>query len=209
MFFERLCFSRTEQNYSFALYRFPILTLVLFISLLIMCRITLQATCSSVFDGEELKKLGEQFGQSGLSIINHVNSLLGVPISAADNQKTYEKVKGFITKGQSDVSDWNSPRGEVAGDVIRFFYIVICPCVQLETELVKLKESVRKNLDPKIVEKIDDFEKEIKKQSADAKSLFEDKVAKPINDKYKDDVKKITDSVLKTTKDVEVSSNTL
>lgn len=62
-----------------------------------------KAIASSIFDGEELKKLGEQFGQSGLSIINHVNTLLGIPISASDNQKTYDKIKTVITKGQTDV----------------------------------------------------------------------------------------------------------
>lgn len=35
--------------------------------------------------------------------------------------------------------------------------------------------------------------------------MFEDKVGKPINDKYKDDVKKFSESVLKSTKDIEVS----
>lgn len=77
----------------------------------------------------------------------------------------------------------------------------------MESELAKVRELVRKNLDSKVLEKIDDLEKEIKKQSADAKALFEDKIAKPINDKYKDDVKKITDTVLKNTKEVEVSLN--
>lgn len=80
---------------------------------------------------------------------------------------------------------------------------ILCP--QLEAELVKLKESARKSLDPKIFEKIDELEKEFKKQTAEAKTMFEDKVGKPVNDKYKDDVKKFTESVLKSTKDIEVS----
>lgn len=58
---------------------------------------------ASVFDGEEVKKIGDQFGQSSLSIINHINQLLGIPISAADNQKTYDKVKAFVTKSQAEV----------------------------------------------------------------------------------------------------------
>lgn len=77
--------------------------------------------------------------------------------------------------------------------------------MQLETELGKLKESVRKSADPKVAEKIDELEKEIKKQTTEAKAYFEDKVGKPINEKYKDDVKKFSDSVLKSTKDIEVS----
>lgn len=78
-------------------------------------------------------------------------------------------------------------------------------CSQLEAELVKLKESARKSLDPKIFEKIDELEKEFKKQTAEVKTILEDKVGKPINDKYKDDVKKFSESVLKSTKDIEVS----
>lgn len=78
-------------------------------------------------------------------------------------------------------------------------------CSQLEGELVKLKESARKSLDPKVFEKIDELEKEFKKQTTEAKTLFEDKVGKPINDKYKDDVKKFSESVLRSTKDIEVS----
>lgn len=64
---------------------------------------------------------------------------------------------------------------------------------------------VRKNTDPKLVEKIDELEKEVKKHATDAKTFFDDKIGKPINDKYKDDVKKISDAVLKSTKDVEAS----
>lgn len=75
----------------------------------------------------------------------------------------------------------------------------------MEAEAIKLKDIVRKNADPKLVEKIDEFEKEVKKHTADAKTFFDDKIGKPINDKYKDDVKKISDSVLKSTKDIEVS----
>lgn len=60
--------------------------------------------CTSVFDGDELKKIGEQFGQSAISISNHLNQLLGIPSSSVDAQKTYDKVKSFVTKGVSDVS---------------------------------------------------------------------------------------------------------
>jgi len=76
----------------------------------------------------------------------------------------------------------------------------------LEVEAGKLKEIVRKNSDPKLVEKLDELEKELKKHTADAKTFFEDKVGKPITDKYKDDVKKISESVQKSTKEIEVSN---
>lgn len=76
---------------------------------------------------------------------------------------------------------------------------------QLEVEVGKLREIVRKNTDPKVLEKVDELEKEVKKHTADAKTFFEDKVSKPINDKYKDDIKKISESVLKSTKEFEVN----
>lgn len=75
----------------------------------------------------------------------------------------------------------------------------------METEVGKLREIVRKNVDPKYFEKFDELEKDFKKQATEAKILFEDKVGKPINDKYKDDVKKVSEAVLKSTKDIEVS----
>lgn len=70
--------------------------------------------------------------------------------------------------------------------------------------MTKLKDVVSKNLDPKIGEKIDELDKEIRKHTAEVKALFDEKVGKPITDKYKDDLKKLTDSVLKSTKEVEV-----
>lgn len=76
----------------------------------------------------------------------------------------------------------------------------------MEGEFAKLRELVYKNTDVKLTKKLDEFEKEIKKQSAEAKQLFEEKIGKPVNEKYKDDVKKLADSVLKSTKDIEVSS---
>lgn len=93
--------------------------------------------------------------------------------------------------------------------IFAVFRVFIRNSLQLETEVGKLREIVRKNVDPKLVEKFDDLEKEIKKQATDAKALFDDKVGKPINDKYKDDVKKISEAVLKSTKDIEVSRNAL
>ncbi|VVC31249.1 Hypothetical protein CINCED_3A022248 [Cinara cedri] len=136
-----------------------------------------QAMANSVFDGDELRKVSDQFGQSSLAIVNHLNELFGIPISATENQKTYEKVRSYVIKSQSE----------------------------LETEITKLKDLVNKHVDPKISEKINELEKEIKKQTTDAKALFEEKVGKPITDKYKDDLKKLTDSVIKTTKEVETT----
>jgi len=66
-----------------------------------------------------------------------------------------------------------------------------------------LKDIVRKNADPKLVEKYDELEKELKKQLSSAKDVFEEKVVKPIGEKV--ELKKITENVIKTTKDMEVS----
>lgn len=73
----------------------------------------------------------------------------------------------------------------------------------METEANKMKEIVRKNADPKLVEKYDELEKELKKQLSNAKDIFEEKVVKPVGDKI--EMKKITENVIKTTKEMEVS----
>jgi len=57
---------------------------------------------TSVFDGEELKKIGEQLSQSAISIANHLGQLGGTS-NSIDAQKTYDKVKSFVTKGVADV----------------------------------------------------------------------------------------------------------
>lgn len=59
---------------------------------------------ASVLEGEDLKKVGEQFVSSALSVTGHLNTLLGIPYTTADAQKTYDKVKSFVTKGATDVS---------------------------------------------------------------------------------------------------------
>ncbi|MBO8666620.1 hypothetical protein INO76_16465, partial [Staphylococcus aureus] len=68
-----------------------------------------------------------------------------------------------------------------------------------------MKDIVRKNADPKLVEKYDELEKELKKHLSTAKDMFEDKVVKPIGEKV--ELKKITENVIKTTKDMEATMN--
>ncbi|KAF0759933.1 Uncharacterized protein FWK35_00022081 [Aphis craccivora] len=111
------------------------------------------------------------------SALSISNHILGLYPNSADAQKSIDKVKSLITKGISDI----------------------------ETEATKMKEIVRKNADPKLVEKYDDLEKEFKKQITDAKNIFDDKVGKPLNEKY--DVKKISENILKSTKDLETTVN--
>lgn len=157
-----------------------------------------------MFDGEEIKKVGEQFAQSSVNVVNHFSQLLGFPTNNVDVSKNFEKLKTLTTKGIADVRQFLSYIFRVVRVFITIFFF-FDSFSQLETELGKLRETVRKNLDPKVVEKFDELEKELKKQTADAKVLFDDKVAKPINDKYKDDVKKISEALVKSTKDIEVS----
>lgn len=57
---------------------------------------------ASVFDGEEMKKVGEQMSQSAISIANHFVQLTGTS-NSVDAQKTYDKVKSFVTRGVADV----------------------------------------------------------------------------------------------------------
>lgn len=61
----------------------------------------------------------------------------------------------------------------------------------------------RKNADPKLVEKMDEIEKELKKHANDAKSLVDEKFTKPLNEKL--ELKKLSESLIKTTKEIEVS----
>ncbi|XP_050428131.1 uncharacterized protein LOC126838068 [Adelges cooleyi] len=137
-----------------------------------------QAMSASLFDGEDLKKIAEQFSQSSLSIAQHMKELFGVTPNS-DAQKTIDKYKTYITKGTSE----------------------------LEAEIGKLRDILRRNSDPKIIEKVDEYEKDLKKYTAEAKQYIDDKVGKPINDKYKDDIKKITDQIIKVTKDAEGTVN--
>ena len=69
----------------------------------------------------------------------------------------------------------------------------------MDTEANKMMDIVRKNADPKLVEKYDDLQKELKKHLGTAKDLFEDKIGEKV------ELNKITEKVLKTTKDMEVS----
>ncbi|XP_050424587.1 uncharacterized protein LOC126835805 [Adelges cooleyi] len=137
-----------------------------------------QAMSASLFDGEELKKIVEQFSQSSLSVSQHVSELVGVTPNS-DTQKIIDNYKTYITKGTSD----------------------------FEAELSKLRTILLKNADPKIAEKIDEYEKDLKKYVTEAKQYIDDKVGKPINDKYKNDIKKVTDQIIKVTKDAESTVN--
>ncbi|CAI6344624.1 unnamed protein product [Macrosiphum euphorbiae] len=111
------------------------------------------------------------------SLMSAANHLVAIVPNSGDAQKSIEKFRTIMTKGFAD----------------------------METEANKIEDIVRKNADPKLVEKYDDLEKELKKQISTAKDLFEDKIGKPINEKL--DVKQITESLTRTTKDIEAIVN--
>lgn len=58
---------------------------------------------STVFDGEEIKKVGEQIGQSAVNVANHFSQLLGFPSSTVDVPKNFDKLKTMTVKGLTDV----------------------------------------------------------------------------------------------------------
>ncbi|XP_025423252.1 uncharacterized protein LOC112692715 isoform X2 [Sipha flava] len=136
-----------------------------------------QAMSASLFDGEEVKKVAEQFTLSAATVGSHMASLIGFPANPADAQKNIEKIKSVVTNGIND----------------------------LEDQAGKLREAVRKQASPTLIEKFDEVEKELKKHAAEAKKFLEDKVSKPIDEKYKDDVKKFSESIIKSTKDLEAT----
>ena len=69
----------------------------------------------------------------------------------------------------------------------------------MDTDINKMMDIVRKNADPKLVEKYDDLEKELKKHLGAVKDLLEDKNGEKV------ELNKIIENVIKTTKDMEVS----
>lgn len=69
----------------------------------------------------------------------------------------------------------------------------------MKTEDAKLRENISEKSDPQVLERINEMETEIKKQTTEAKAHFKEKVTKPINEEFKDNIMKIPDSVLKAT----------
>ncbi|CAI6371269.1 unnamed protein product [Macrosiphum euphorbiae] len=126
---------------------------------------------------EEVEDLKKVADQISQTFMSVVNHLVGIALNSSDVQKSIEKCRTIITKGFAD----------------------------METEANKMKDIVRKNADPKLVEKYDDLEKELKKQLGTAKDLFEDKIVKPVGEKV--ELNKITENVIKTTKDMEATMN--
>eukprot|EP00102_Acyrthosiphon_pisum_P008134 XP_003244311.3 PREDICTED: uncharacterized protein LOC100571484 [Acyrthosiphon pisum] len=111
------------------------------------------------------------------TFVSVANHLVRITPNSADAQKSIEIVRTILTKGFTDI----------------------------EIEVNKMKDIVRKNTDPKLVEKYDELEKDLKKHLSTAKDVFVDKVVKPIGEKV--ELKKITEKVIKTTKDMEATMN--
>ncbi|CAI6359532.1 unnamed protein product [Macrosiphum euphorbiae] len=121
----------------------------------------------------EVEDLKKVADQMSQTFMSVANHLVRIAPDSGDAQKSIEKIRTIITKGFAD----------------------------METEANKMKEIVRKNADPKLVEKYDDLEKELKKQLGTAKDLFEDKIGEKV------ELNKITENVIKTTKDMEATMN--
>ncbi|CAI6375946.1 unnamed protein product [Macrosiphum euphorbiae] len=136
-----------------------------------------QAMSAATGTTVEVEDLIKVADQMSQTFMSVVNHLVGIAPNSGDAQKSIEKFRTIMTKGFAD----------------------------MVTEANKMKDIVRKNADPKLVEKYDDFEKELKKYLGTAKDLFEDKIVKPIGEKV--ELKKFTENVIKTTKDVEATMN--
>ncbi|CAI6377840.1 unnamed protein product [Macrosiphum euphorbiae] len=131
-----------------------------------------QAMSAATVTTVEVEDLKKVADQLSQTFMSVANHLVGIAPNSGDAQKSIEKFKTIMTKGFAD----------------------------MVTEANKMKDIVRKNADPKLVDKYEDLEKELKKHLGTAKDLFEDKIVKPIGEKV--ELKKI---VIKTTKDMEVS----
>ncbi|KAL4143527.1 hypothetical protein QTP88_005847 [Uroleucon formosanum] len=136
-----------------------------------------QTMSASTGSTAEVEEIKKVAEQISQTFTSVANHLVGIAPNSADAQKSVEKFRTIMSKGFTDI----------------------------ETEANKLKDIVRKNADPKLVEKYDELEKELKKQLNSAKDIFEEKVVKPISDKV--ELKKITENVIKTTKDMETTVN--
>jgi len=128
--------------------------------------------------------------------------LTGLYPTSADAQKPIDKFKGLILKGITDVR-MNNLNCILLFYLFSNIFLIVHLHPQVEAQALKMREIVRKNFDPSLVEKFDNVEKEFKKNAADIKLFLDDKITKPINDKY--DLKKMSELILKTTKDLEVS----
>ncbi|NP_001280360.1 uncharacterized protein LOC100166257 precursor [Acyrthosiphon pisum] len=136
-----------------------------------------QAMSAATGSTPEVEDIKKVAEQMSQTFMSVANHLVGITPNSADAQKSIEKFRTIMTKGFTDI----------------------------ETEANKMKDIVRKNADPKLVEKYDELEKELKKHLSTAKDMFEDKVVKPISEKV--ELKKITEKVIKTTKDMEATVN--
>ncbi|XP_060878956.1 uncharacterized protein LOC132951203 [Metopolophium dirhodum] len=136
-----------------------------------------QAMSAATGTTPEVEDLKKVAEQMSLTVMSVANHVMGIAPNSADAQKSVEKFRTVMSKGFTDI----------------------------ETEANKMKEIVLKNADVKLVEKFNDLEKELKKHFNTAKEMLEDKVIKPIGEKV--ELKKITENVIKTTKDMEATMN--
>ncbi|CAI6370778.1 unnamed protein product [Macrosiphum euphorbiae] len=128
---------------------------------------------------------------------------VGQAMSAATNTTVeVEDLKKVADQmSQTFMSVANQLLGNAQKFIEQFGTIMTKGFEDIDTEANKMMDIVRKNADPKLVEKYDDLQKELKKHLGTAKDLFEDKIGEKV------ELNKITEKVLKTTKDMEATMN--
>lgn len=92
----------------------------------------LQTMSASLFDGEEIKKIGDQFSLSAATVGSHFASLMGYPANPSDAQKSIEKLKNYVNSGISDVRNNNFLFCSAALHFFIFISVVRRPSCQIE-----------------------------------------------------------------------------
>ncbi|CAI6370429.1 unnamed protein product [Macrosiphum euphorbiae] len=128
---------------------------------------------------------------------------IGQAMSAATNTTVeVEEIKKVADQmSQTFMSVANQLLGIAQQFIEQFGTIMTKGFEDMDTDINKMMDIVRKNADPKLVEKYDNYEKELKKHLGAVKDLFEDEIGEKV------ELNKITENVIKTTKDMEATMN--
>ncbi|CAI6358549.1 unnamed protein product [Macrosiphum euphorbiae] len=128
---------------------------------------------------------------------------VGQAMSAATNTTVeVEEIKKVADQmSQTFMSVVNQLLGIAQQFIEQFGTIMTKGFEDMDTDINKMMDIVQKNADPKLVEKYDDLEKELKKHLGAVKDLLEDKNGEKV------ELNKITENVIKTTKDMEATMN--
>ncbi|CAI6370430.1 unnamed protein product [Macrosiphum euphorbiae] len=127
---------------------------------------------------------------------------VGQAMSAATNTTVeVEDLKKVADQmSQTFMSVGNQLLGIAQQFIEQFGTIMTKGFEDMDTDINKMMDIV-KNADPKLVEKYDDLQKELKKHLGAVKDLLEDKNGEKV------ELNKITENVIKTTNDMEATMN--